>query len=639
MAKIAVLLPREEMVAPARELVEELRLDVPILRAIHTSEAAKAGEEAVRIGAEFIVARGIQARILRDCTHLPTVDIHLTGQEIAVLIKQALHIISKAHPTIAIIGFENMLSAFGLFENVFDVTLRPYFVLEPDDLVPAARRAIDEGADVIIAGDAVNAYCESRAFPSVFLNSTADSLRSALIHTRDMAEVSEREKQNTAHQQALLDYSFNGIIELDEENRITAANNVACSMLKASAAKLRGRTLFSLMTASDAEILKNAIDENAELYSNVITLSGVTVVANIAPVKVNGEITARVFSFYEMQKIVRMDENAMREKYLRRHVAAGNFELITHKSKVMLAAVKQARAFAQSSAPVLILGELGTEKEIFAQSMHNTGSISKGPFVSFACDSAEGGALLVNGINDNRHAEYYLNQTLSIIAKQADSGTLYLRNIDKLGLTAQQTLVRIIEDKIVYLPNDQYPVRCSVRIVASSRVDLLPLVERGQFRRDLYYQLIPLSLTVPPVRERGEDKAPLLQAIIDECCKRNRRYIVLTADARRKLLEYPWPGNRMQMQYFIERMLITTPSRTVIDSYILRLLDELYPPQPIMQTADTRVIYKDPEAVRLTQLLDKHKGSRTEVAEELNISKTTLWRKMKKLGIYNKYDT
>lgn len=637
MAKMAILLPREEMLASAKTLVAQMNLDVVALKTIVTACAKDELEEAIAAGAELIVARGIQASIIKHNTDIPVIEVRLTGQEIALLITQCIKKMERSDLRIGIICFENMLSDTIYFEQIFGVEICNYFVEQPAQLESAARQAIDDGVDIIIGGDFVNDYCRSIGFPTIFLNSTQDSLRTALQNAKSVSYAAELEKKNTAHMETLLNYSFNGIIELDNIGQITNANYVARQILKQEK-EIIGCDIFSLMPAADAQIMRDAFEGGSEIYSNVVSLCGVSVVANVAPVLVDGSIDGSIFSFYEMQKLVRLDENALRERYLHRHVAAGNFDRVVHKSKEMNAAVKLARSFAQSDAPILLHGELGTEKEIFAQCIHNNSSVAKGPFVTFACDGVDGVSAVVNGIGDKGSAMFYLDHKLCTTVKLATNGTIYLRNVESLSLPSQQTLVRIILDKVINLPGEEYPIPVKTRIVASCRKSLYPLVVSGAFREDLYYLLNPMSLSLPPLRDRKEDFTHILQGMIDECCRKYNRYIVLTTDARKRIMEYNWPGNLIQLEYFVQRMLTTTPSRTVNDSYVIRLLDQLYPQQGIKQADDTIVVYKNPEAARLTELLDKHKGNRGAVAEELGISKTTLWRRMKKLGVYNKYD-
>ena len=114
---------------------------------------------------------------------------------------------------------------------------------------------------------------------------------------------------------------------------------------------------------------------------------------------------------------------------------------------------------------------------------------------------------------------------------------------------------------------------------------------------------------------------------------------MLTAGAKQRLLEYPWYGNLIQLESFCDRMILSATHRSIDEAYVTLLLEELYPiVQQQGNSKEKLVIYKDPEAITISQTLEKYNGNRTLAAEELGISKTTLWRHMKKLGITSKYN-
>jgi len=145
-----------------------------------------------------------------------------------------------------------------------------------------------------------------------------------------------------------------------------------------------------------------------------------------------------------------------------------------------------------------------------------------------------------------------------------------------------------------------------------------------------------MLLELPPLRTRPEDLDMAINLCLDDCVTRLSRYVVLTKDARKLLLEYFWPGNYTQLKAFIERMVLTAPSRTVSDSYVKQLLEELYPYPSLFEEQEEAQTEPPPEKEALLDTLKRHKGNRSAAAAELGISKTTLWRKMKRLKIYDR---
>ena len=619
MAKFALIFPRQEMVEPAGRIARELQMNVVLNQFTNTEDILDMAAEAKRLGADIIVARGRQASILKSRTDFPVVELRLTGQEIALLLRRARDLVPQiARPKIGVVTIPNLVGNIEIFERVFDIELHTYFVTGDNEMARGAEQAIADGMDVILGGDFVNAYCRRQGKRTLFFEGTEDSIREALRMARSVGYASDSERRNTAHLQVLLDYSFNGIIELDAQGVIVRANDMACKLLDQPREKLASRPLTELMSAEDREIWSEALAQHQELYFSVLELAGIRVVANAAPVTDWDAEEGLVFSFYEMNKMERQGARALRERYrLHRYLAHGRFEDISHASRDMQRVIRTARTFAETRQPILLQGEVGSGKSLFAQSIHNASPCAGGPFVAFSC--AAGG-------QDQAGA-------LAAAARAADGGTLYLREVDALDPAGQQLLLRLLEEETVQTRVDEMPSVISIRIIASMDGRLLPLVEEGRFRWDLYYVLSPMLLELPPLRTRREDLEQAIDMCLDDCVTRMSRYVVLTKEARRGLAEYPWPGNYIQLKNFIERMVLTAPTRTIHDGYVRHLLGQLYPPPRQDPPSGTDEAGLAPEAAALVGALRRHNGNRAAAAAELGISKTTLWRRMKQYGL------
>ena len=163
------------------------------------------------------------------------------------------------------------------------------------------------------------------------------------------------------------------------------------------------------------------------------------------------------------------------------------------------------------------------------------------------------------------------------------------------------------------------------------------MAEEGKFRKDLYYAITTLTLTPVPLRERREDLIRFAQYHIENYCKLYSRYIKLTRGAIERIAEYPWEGNEHQLKNFCEKLVLSSTRRSVDEVQVDQLLNESYPFDLRRRPEKHIVVYKDPEAAHIAELLEKHNGNRTMVAKEMNISTTTLWRKIKKHQINTKY--
>ena len=175
------------------------------------------------------------------------------------------------------------------------------------------------------------------------------------------------------------------------------------------------------------------------------------------------------------------------------------------------------------------------------------------------------------------------------------------------------------------------PASADVRVIASTDVNLAGRVERGEFRRDLYYALNVLSLELPPLRKRKEDLTDWFNRYLGEWQDKFKRYFRPTPGAYQFIQKYDWPGNLDQINSLCERIVLLSEKRNIDEVFLQQQLEQVTP--KLMPGTDTVVLYKDQKAVELAELLKRNNGNREKVAAELGISKTTLWRRIKKYGI------
>jgi len=622
MAKFAFILPREEMVAPARRFAQDLGMEVVLNISIITARAEETALRAKELGADIVVARGRQASIIKETVDLPLVEIRLTGQEIAMLLHKARQLVAHIQqPRIGIVTNRNMIGDIRYFDEVLKVKASTYFVDDESELERQAEQAVADGMDVVMGGDFVNEFCHRRGWRTLFLDGTEDSIRSSLSLAQGVGAAMDVERNNTAHMQTLLAYSFNGIIELDQNGMITLVNDMACKILDKERTLLVGVPLTQLMPQEDAEEFEGVLSAGGELYFASLKVNGVNVIANAANVVEGSLREGIVFSFYEMREVQTRGARALRERYrLYRFLARGRFEDVGHLNRKMQQVVKRARTFAETTQPILLQGEVGVGKSLFAQSIHNSSTCAQGPFVTFSCI-------------EGRSAQC---EALTTAIRDAQGGTLYVDAVDYLSSAGQYVLRRLLENGVIQGEQDEYPKLVEVRVIVSLDGNLSQLVHEGKFRPDLYYILVPMLLELPPLRTRPEDLDMAINLCLDDCVTRLSRYVVLTKDARKLLMEYFWPGNYTQLKAFIERMVLTAPSRTVSDSYVKQLLEELYPYPSLFEEQEEAQTEPPPEKEALLDTLKRHKGNRSAAAAELGISKTTLWRKMKRLKIYDR---
>lgn len=636
MSKIAILLPKEYMLEQARNVIREDELDIDILKVIKTFDSVYEARQAVEQGAEVVLARGVQAAFIRQYTNIPVAELTLTGQEIGLMIASAKKKVpDKKCPQIALIGFKNMFSDTTYADELFDIRLKFYDITAIEQAAEKVDLAIQEGADVLLGGDTVNALAAQKGIPAQFIDSTEESIRSAIGVAKKMILTAEAEKNFTAQFETVLDNSYNGILEIDENKEIMIVNRAGEELFHKKASQLEGTALEKVIPELEQRYIDDVLSGKRDSFMTSVYVAGVPMMLTAAPIQYENKIRGAIISLYRNASVRKNDADELHSYYLKGYVAHAHFSDIRITGKEMEYCVELSKMYALSKNPVLICGEDGTDKEKLAQCIHNNSSYKAGPFVAVNC-SGMTEQMQVDRLFGNPDAEDESMKKGALAI--GDHGTIVISEIEKLSLLCQYRLYRAIRYDSLIQNDLERSQTLDNRIIAITGADLYQYVEQGRFRQDLYYLLNSLTVEIPPLRKRPQD----IRAIVEDCrvrfTKRYARFPKIAEDAMEALAGFGWQGNEIQLESFCERLFLTSPKKTITSDYVYFLLDTLYPVKERISEDGTTVIYQHPEAARLTELLEKHQGNRSAVAKELGISTTTLWRRMKKYGVINKYD-
>lgn len=636
MSKIAILLPKEYMLEQARNVIREDELDIDILKVIKTSDSVYEARQAVEQGAEVVLARGVQAAFIRQYTNIPVAELTLTGQEIGLMIASAKKKVpDKKCPQIALIGFKNMFSDTTYADELFDIRLKFYDITAIEQAAEKVDLAIQEGADVLLGGDTVNALAAQKGIPAQFIDSTEESIRSAIGVAKKMILTAEAEKNFTAQFETVLDNSYNGILEIDENKEIMIVNRAGEELFHKKASQLEGTALEKVIPELEQRYIDDVLSGKRDSFMTSVYVAGVPMMLTAAPIQYENKIRGAIISLYRNASVRKNDADELHSYYLKGYVAHAHFSDIRITGKEMEYCVELSKMYALSKNPVLICGEDGTDKEKLAQCIHNNSSYKAGPFVAVNC-SGMTEQMQEDRLFGNPDAEDESMKKGALAI--GDHGTIVISEIEKLSLLCQYRLYRAIRYDSLIQNDLERSQTLDNRIIAITGADLYQYVEQGRFRQDLYYLLNSLTVEIPPLRKRPQD----IRAIVEDCrvrfTKRYARFPKIAEDAMEALAGFGWQGNEIQLESFCERLFLTSPKKTITSDYVYFLLDTLYPVKERISEDGTTVIYQHPEAARLTELLEKHQGNRSAVAKELGISTTTLWRRMKKYGVINKYD-
>jgi two-component system NtrC family response regulator/two-component system response regulator HydG len=297
--------------------------------------------------------------------------------------------------------------------------------------------------------------------------------------------------------------------------------------------------------------------------------------------------------------------------------------------------IEEARRAARSDASVLLVGESGTGKNLFAQAIHNTSPRAEKPFVSASCASFAESVLESELFGHEKGAFTGADRTKKGVFELADGGTLFLDEIGELSKNAQAKILRAVEYKEFERVGGEETLRSDIRILFATNRDLAAAVRNEEFREDLFYRVNEIRIEIPPLRKRKKDIPRLAERYLDECnATFGYKIDGFEEDAERALLAFDWPGNARRLRAVVKRACaITDSKRITVDDLDLTELTSRQGPAP-----DTNIDLTDwtlavVERRHIEMVLAHTKGNKSEAARILGIARTTLDRKLAGYGI------
>ena len=291
------------------------------------------------------------------------------------------------------------------------------------------------------------------------------------------------------------------------------------------------------------------------------------------------------------------------------------------------------RQVAQSNATVLIQGESGTGKELVAKAIHQLSGRKTDPFVPVHCAALAENLLESELFGHEKGAFTGALEKRQGRFEKAGSGSLFLDEISEISAGVQVKLLRALEERQVERVGGDEGVAIRARLIAATNRDLQEMVSSGSFREDLFYRLYVVVITLPPLRERGDDILLLLQHYLEEFNQQNQKQIAgFTPAAYEQLSAYAWPGNIRELRNIVERMVVLAQGQYIEATDLpaqVRTSGGLLKSKEL----DGDVTIEEMEKEMILQALEKSEGNRTLAAERLGMSRRTLHRKLNRLGM------
>ena len=630
---ICVMAPTLQLAEKAEMLIKQenyQNIDV-VVAASGRQETVKCAQTLAAAGAEIIITRKGTRRIVEEVTNLKVVSLNNSLSDYLWILKErGLH----TPGLIAFFSYDPMSSDILQMCEMLEVQTKNYIFKSFADCRGYVERALKDGAVFSVGGAWTDPWAKRLGLPHVIVENSVETILNALESATQLrrVQVEEAEKQclfktQSEMYQAVLDFTHDAILAIDENGRIQVLNPPAERIMGCRAADSVGQPVEAVLPNT---LLPDVLESGEKQLDQIMQIHQTLCNTNRIPILVDGQRRGVVATFQDVKQLQNSEQKIRLKLHEKGLVAKYAFNDILGDSPAIRSTIQIARSYAASRASVLILGETGTGKELFAQSIHNASDRRDGPFVAINC------AAVSNSLLESELFGYEAGSFTGAsrggregVFELAHGGTLFLDEIGEIPRETQVELLRVLQEKEIRRVGGSRVIPVDVRIIAATNKDLLQETVEGRFREDLYYRLDVLDLKLPPLRERGDDvkilglhlfrqlpggKDPIMQS----------QFLYLLEQAG----PYQWYGNIRELQNFVERaniLMRNAGASSVTVSDILRRRAEPAP-EPCQETES-----RDRRAIEAA--LHNHPGSMADAARSLGCSRQTLWRKMKKYGI------
>jgi DNA-binding NtrC family response regulator len=324
--------------------------------------------------------------------------------------------------------------------------------------------------------------------------------------------------------------------------------------------------------------------------------------------------------------------NRVLEKLRTRRMAQSKTQKISEfhgligKSPAMTQVYEFINKASTNSATVLLTGESGTGKELVARAIHYSSKRSSAPFVPVNCGAIPGELMESELFGHVKGAFTGAMESRAGFFQTADGGTIFLDEISEMSLPMQVKLLRVLQEKKIYMVGSSRATQVDIRIIAASNKDLLKAVQKDQFREDLFYRLNVLTISIPPLRERGDDILLLVNYFLEKFSQDlEKEKPKFTDKALQVLKNYSWPGNVRELENIIQRIVIMT-DKGIVDVDQLPSLMKFYTSK---ETGLNKTL-EDVEVEHIRRVLQSVDGNKTQAAKILGIDRKTLRNKLER---------
>ena len=600
------------------------RADIEVVDGSFGEALAAARQRIAQGQVDVFISAGSNASLLRSGVQAPVATIQLSGFDIL----QALIKARQLSDRIGIVMYGHIIPELDSVKGLLNIEILQHAYQTPE----MARQCIAQlracGVKVIVGSSLVVELAQEAGLQGLLAYSLS-SIRQGFDDALELARAARLEAGRYEQLNGVLHNLQDAVLAVNQDGLVIAVNPAMQAILGQDKASLLGRPL-ALLTPDlslDATLATGRAERGV-----VVRLADRDWIVNRTPIREHGDITGAAITLYDARSIHEAD-NSLRIRHRQNQTSQAParycFDSLLGQSPAFMRAVRTARRYARTDLGVLIVGESGVGKELFAQAMHNESVRARKPFVAVNC-AAFPESLLESelfGYEDGAFTGSRRGGKRGLF-EAAHTGTLFLDEIGDMPLTLQTRLLRALQEREIMRLGSTTAIPVDVRVIVATHQPLREMVMEGRFREDLYYRINILRLALPALRERRTDIVPMAQRLVRSCLARMGSRLDAAgalAPLTPHLQAYAWPGNVRELENFSERIAVFLLQFENIEDidYPELALDcpELFEAMPCGVPTTPLSNHR-----RACLALEKSGGNHALAARQLGVSRSTLWR-------------
>ncbi|NLY44970.1 MAG: sigma 54-interacting transcriptional regulator [Tissierella sp.] len=646
--EIALIAPTIELEKKTIAIIKERNDNIDVYLSDSKVDAI---EDALRIarqlekhGTKIIISRKGTAEAIRNAKI--EVEVVVINTVLSDYI-EAMEIAKQYNGIIAFFSYDDMTDDVKTVCQMLGINAKYYTFKTDRDCERLTKEALRDGAVLGIGGSMNRKYAEIYNLEHITIENTETSIVTA-IETAEQILLVKKEEFNKQQElqvqleryKAVLNFTHDAVIAIDEKGIVDVINPIAEQIIKVAPGYAIGKKIDDIIKDSG---MVSILRIKEPQLNDIMDVNGTLVSTNRIPIIVENQVKGVVATFQDI-KIIQENENRIRRRLSDKGlIAKYSFHDIKGESKSLKNTVQIAKSYAKSDSTILIQGETGTGKELFAQSVHKASKRKDGPFVAINC-AALSKSLLESelfGYTEGAFTGAIKGGKIGLF-ELAHKGTIFLDEIGEIPIEIQAQLLRVLQEREIRRIGSDITTPVDVRVITATNRDLKAEINDNLFREDLYYRISVLNLYIPPLRKRDDDINLLSNHFFERYLGRKSREYKNSFNAiMEKVKDYKWYGNVRELQNFVERISVLITYHDdfreidyIIDEFILdnQSHKEMKAQVELVNT-NQGVDLSSWEEERIRSTLIKNNLSIQDTAKELDISRTTLWRKMKQYNI------